>query len=298
MTATAERPLPRERTDAATGAQRTARRLDLQKLGLYVVLILIALLFVVPLIWMVVTSLKLESQVFRDRGFIPNRPTLENYVRILTAGGQTPVLRYMWNSVGVSTIGTFLTVLLASMSGYAFARIDFRGKSILFSALIATLLLPGVMFLVPQYLLMSQLGFLNTWVAFILPGLAGAFGVFFMRQFFLGIPVELEEAAYIDGAGRFKTFFSVILPLAAPALATLAVISFLGYWNDYLWPLVTCSGPGCTLAPGLYNLQGTYSTRFPLLMAGAVIAAVPVLIVYIFAQRYIVQSVTSSGIKG
>jgi len=281
---------------AARARQRTS--IDWSRIALYAALILIALFFVLPLLWMLATSLKAESAVFRDRGFIPAEPTLENFERILTAGGQTPVLRYMFNSFGVSTIGTLLTVLLTSLSGYAFARIDFPGKRVLFTALITTLLLPGVMFLVPQYLLMSQLGLLNTWPAFMLPGLAAAFGVFFMRQFFMSIPVELEEAAYVDGAGRFRTFFSIVLPLAAPAIATLAVISFLGFWNDYLWPLITCQGPGCTLAPGLRNLQGTYSTRFALLMAGAVIAAVPVLILYVFSQRYIIQSVTSSGVKG
>ena len=283
---------------ARSRTQPRSRGISGSRIALYLVLILIALFFVLPLIWMVTTSLKAESAVFQDRGFIPAEPTLENFERILTAGGQTPVLRYMFNSVGVATIGTILTVILTSLSGYAFARIDFPGKQILFSALITTLLLPGVMFLVPQYLLMSQFKLLNTWPAFMLPGLAGAFGVFFMRQFFMGIPVELEEAAYVDGAGRFKTFFAIILPLAAPALATLAVISFLGFWNDYLWPLITCQGPGCTLAPGLRNLQGTYSTRFALLMAGAVIAAVPVLVLYVFSQRYIIQSVTSSGVKG
>jgi multiple sugar transport system permease protein len=204
----------------------------------------------------------------------------------------------MFNSIGVATIGTFLTIALSSLSGYAFARIDFRGKGILFSALITTLLLPSVMFLVPQFLLMADFKLLNTWPAFMLPGLAGAFGVFFMRQFFLGIPIEIEDAAYVDGAGRFRTFIAIILPLAGPALATLAVISFLGFWNDYLWPLITCQGAGCTLQPGLRNLQGTYTTRFALLMAGAVIAATPVLVLYVFAQRYIIQSVTSSGVKG
>ena len=288
--------------DAEVAESRTAtagrQGFNWGRIGLYAALILIALFFVLPLIWMVATSLKAESAVFRDRSFFPAEPTLENFERILTAGGQTPVLRYMLNSFGVATIGTILTVFLTSLSGYAFARIDFPFKNILFSALITTLLLPGVMFLVPQYLLMSQLNLLNTWPAFMLPGLAGAFGVFFMRQFFMSIPVELEEAAYVDGAGRFRTFFSIILPLAGPAIATLAVISFLGFWNDYLWPLITCQGPGCTLAPGLRNLQGTYSTRFALLMAGSVIAAVPVLILYIFSQRYIIQSVTSSGVKG
>ena len=293
MARTIDAELAERRISTSTG-----RGMNWSRVGLYVTLIMIALFFVLPLIWMVSTSLKAESAVFRDASFLPSEPTLENFERILTAGGQTPVLRYMLNSFGVATIGTILTVILTSLSGYAFARIDFPAKNILFSALITTLLLPGVMFLVPQYLLMSQLSLLNTWPAFMLPGLAGAFGVFFMRQFFMSIPVELEEAAYVDGAGRFKTFFSIILPLAGPAIATLAVISFLGFWNDYLWPLITCQGPGCTLAPGLRNLQGTYSTRFALLMAGSVIAAVPVLILYIFSQRYVIQSVTSSGVKG
>ncbi|MBA2316035.1 MAG: carbohydrate ABC transporter permease [Chloroflexi bacterium] len=265
---------------------------------LYLVLILIALFFILPLVWMLSTSLKVESEVFRDRGFIPANPSLANFERLVQSGGQTPVFRWMFNSVGVATVGTILTLLLTSLSAYAFARIDFPFKNLLFSLLITTLLLPGIMFLVPQYLLISQLKLLNTWPAFMLPGLASVFGVFFMRQFFLGIPVELEEAAYVDGAGRFRTFFSVVLPLAGPSLATLGVITFIGYWNDYLWPLVTCQGAGCTLSPGLRNFQGTYSTQFGLLMAGAVLAAVPVLLLYIFAQRYIVQSVTSSGIKG
>ena len=164
--------------------------------------------------------------------------------------------------------------------------------------LIGTLLLPSVMFLVPQFLLVDILGLTNTFPALILPGLAGVFGVFFMRQFFLSIPVEMEEAAYVDGANRFKTFWSIILPLAGPALATLAVISFLAYWNDYLWPLIVCRGGGCTLPPGLRNLQGQYTAEYHLLMAGAVLAAIPVLLLYVLAQRWIVQSVTSAGIKG
>jgi len=285
------------RSRAETGVQRRGA-FSPGKLLLYGLLILIALFFILPLVWMLSTSLKVESEVFRDRGLFPANPSLKNFETLVNSSGQTPVFRWMFNSVGVAVIGTALTLLLTSLSAYAFARIDFRFKNVLFSLLITTLLLPGIMFLVPQYLLMSELKLLNTWPAFMLPGLASVFGVFFMRQFFLGIPVELEEAAYVDGAGRFRTFFSVILPLAGPALATLAVITFIGYWNDYLWPLVTCQGGGCTLSPGLRNFQGTYSTQFGLLMAGAVLAAVPVLILYVFAQRYIVQSVTSSGIKG
>ena len=268
------------------------------KVLLYVLLVLIALFFVLPLLWMVSTALKFESAVFTDKGFIPQNPTFDNFARILTATGDTPVFRWMLNSFIVATAGTILTVVLTSLSAYAFARIDFPGRGILFALLITTLLLPGVMFLVPQFILVDILGLLNSYPGMILPGLAGVFGVFFMRQFFLGIPIELEEAAYVDGANRLRTFVSVVLPLAGPAIATLAVISFLAYWNDYLWPLIICQGDGCTLPAGLRNFQGSYTAAFGLLMAGATLAAIPVLIIYVFAQRWIVQSVTSSGVKG
>ena len=286
---------PQQLTLAGT---RRRQGINVGTIALYATLILLALFFVLPLLWMVSTALKFESQVFQDQGFIPREPTLANFQRILTAGGQTPVFRWLLNSFIVSTVGTVLTVLLTSLSAYAFARIDFRGKGLLFGLLITTLLLPGVMFLVPQYNLIQFLGLYNTYPALILPGLAGVFGVFFMRQFFLSIPVEMEEAAYVDGANRLRTFWSVVLPLAGPALATLAVISFLAFWNDYLWPLIVCRGEGCTLPPGLRNFQGQYTAAFGLLMAGATLAAVPVLILYVAAQRFIVQSVTSAGVKG
>lgn len=280
----------------------TRRGLRLERVMLYALLILVALFFVLPLVWMISTALKAESAVFTDRdiamGFIPQNPTLDNFEFILTASGNTPVFRWMLNSFVVAGVGTVLTLIMTSLSAYAFARIDFPGKNVLFSLLIATLLLPSVMFLVPQFLLVDILGLFNSYPAMILPGLAGVFGIFFMRQFFLGIPVELEEAAYVDGANRFRTFWSVVLPLAGPALATLAVITFLGYWNDYLWPLIVCQGEGCTLPAGLRTFQGAYTAAFGLLMAGATMAAVPVLVLYIVAQRWIVQSVASAGIKG
>jgi multiple sugar transport system permease protein len=278
------------------------RRFRWDRLGLYGLLTLIALFFVLPLLWMISTALKEESAVFTDRdilmGFVPSEPTLANFEFVLTATRNTPVFRWMLNSFVVAGLGTLLTLVLTSLSAYAFARIDFPGKNLLFSVLIATLLLPSVMFLVPQFLLVDILGLFNSYPAFILPGLAGVFGIFFLRQFFLGIPVELEEAAYVDGANRFRTFWSVVLPLAAPALATLAVITFLGYWNDYLWPLIVCQGEGCTLPAGLRTFQGAYTAAFGLLMAGATMAAIPVLVLYVVAQRWIVQSVASTGVKG
>jgi multiple sugar transport system permease protein len=265
---------------------------------LYLVLLLITLFFVIPLLWMVSTAFKDELAIYTDPGFIPKNATLDNFKFVLTASGDTPVFRWLLNSILVASVGTALTVLLTSLSAYAFARMDFRFKNFLFSFLIATLLLPSVMFLVPQFVIIAGVGLYNTLPAIMLPGLAGVFGVFFMRQFFLGIPTELEEAAYVDGANRLKIFWSIILPLSGPALATLAVISFLGFWNDYLWPIIVCQGPGCTLPPGLRNFQGQYAAKYGLLMAGALLAAVPMIAVYIFAQRFIIQSVTSSGIKG
>jgi len=273
-------------------------------IGLYLVLAILALFFVLPLIWMLSSSLKEGVEVYTDQGWIPARPTLANFEAIF--GSSFPVLRWLTTSVVTSAVGTVLVVVLTSMSGYAFARMDFPGKNILFTILIATLLLPGIMFLVPQFLVLLQVGNvvpelgLATIPSYMLPHLAGVFGVFFMRQFFQSIPVEIEEAAYVDGAGRFKTFRSVVLPLAAPALATLGVISFLAIWNDYLWPLVGCSfdNEACTLQAGLAYFQGQYTAEYGLLMAGTVVATVPVLVFYVFAQRYIIQSVASSGVKG
>jgi multiple sugar transport system permease protein len=300
LDATAPRTRPATRT--TTGR---AWRLKPAQILLYLILILLALFFILPIIWMISTSLKEGAQVYIDTGWIPQNPSLANFEAIL--GSSFPVINWFTTSVLASTIGTALVVLLTSMSGYAFARMDFPGKQIVFSLLIATLLLPAVMFLVPQFLVVLQLGNvipalgLATIPAYILPQVAAVFGVFFMRQFFQGIPVEIEEAAYVDGASRFTTFRSVVLPLAAPALATLAVITFLAIWNDYLWPLVNCTTVdpnACTLQAGLVNFQGQYSAEYGLLMAGTVITAVPVLIFYIFAQRFIIQSVASAGVKG
>ena len=283
------------------------RRIKPSMIVLYVVLTLISLFFVLPLVWMVSTSLKEGAEVYRDQGWVPQSPSLANFEQIF--GSSFPVLRWFTTSVLVSIVGTLLILALASLSGYAFARMDFPGKNLIFSLLITTLLLPGLMFLVPQFLIVLKLAGLpvvgehvglGTITAYVLPHLAGVFGVFFMRQFFLSIPTEIEEAAYVDGAGRFRTFMSVVLPLAGPALATLAVISFLALWNDYVWPLVNCSfdNEACTLQAGLAYFQGQQIAEYGLMMAGATVASVPVLIFYVIAQRWIIASVASSGVKG
>jgi multiple sugar transport system permease protein len=271
------------------------RRGLLDRVLLYIALIAIALFFVFPLIVVVSASLKYRAEVFQDVGIIPADPGLENYQALFS--GAASFALWFRNSAIVSIVGTALTLIITSLSAYAFARIDFRFKGFLFGLLITTLVLPSVMFLVPQYKLIAEIGLYDSLPALVLPGLAGVFGVFFMRQFFLTIPLELEEAAYVDGANRLRTFASVVLPLAGPALATLAVITFLAFWNDYLWPTIICQN-NCTLPPGLRSLQRQFTSDPGLIMTGAVVAALPVLLLYLALQKYIVQSVASSGIKG
>ncbi|MFN8496322.1 MAG: carbohydrate ABC transporter permease [Anaerolineae bacterium] len=288
---------PAEANDRQEG--RRAGSSTVVRILLYVVLVLIALFFLLPLLWMLSTSLKPRSEwITLPLTWIPYNPTLENYTAIL-ANPTLPIARWFVNSLSIAAIVTILVVVFDSMAGYAYARMEFPGRDILFGLLLATLFLPGMMFLVPNFLTIAALGWLNTYQGVFVPGLAGVFGVFFLRQFFQSIPRELEEAAFIDGAGPFTTFFRVVMPLARPAMATLGIITFLGSWNDFLWPLLIMSERQMkTLPVGLAELQGAYVFEYGPLMAGAVIAAVPVLILYLFLQRYIVQSVAMTGLKG
>jgi multiple sugar transport system permease protein len=266
----------------------------------WVLVILLTALVVVPLLWMGITSFKTigESQATPPT-LTPNDPTGRAYGEILTTGGQNPVLRWAINSFAAASLHALLVVVVASMAGYALARMDFPFKKTIFGVILATLFVPGFVFLMPNYLLMDKLGWLDTLWALVVPGAAGAFGVFFMRQFFLAIPKELEEVALIDGASAWTVFSRIMLPNAKPALATLTVLSFLTNWNDFIWPLFVLFSPErLTLPAGLSLLQGAYTTDYPVIMAGATVAAVPVLILYIFVQRYIIEGVARSGIKG
>jgi multiple sugar transport system permease protein len=265
----------------------------------YLLMVILALIFLIPLLWMLSTSLKPKAQLFQEPlRWIPLTWSLESYQKIFD-NPAVPIGRWFANSLLVGTSVTVLILIIDALAAYAYARMDFPGKKLIFGLLLATLFLPGMMFLVPNFLTINSLHLLNNYLGVIIPGLAGVFGVFFLRQFFEGIPKELEEAATIDGANVFQIFFRVILPLAKPALATLAVITFLASWNDFLWPLLILQQADMlTLPPGLRTLQGAYTSEYGQMMAGAVIAAVPVLILYVALQRYIVQSVASTGIKG
>jgi multiple sugar transport system permease protein len=192
-----------------------------------------------------------------------------------------------------------IVVLTASLAAYPLARMSFRGKNIVFGAIIATLLIPPVILIIPNYLVVGSIGWLNTLLAIIVPTAASAFGVFFMRQFFLSLPIELEEAAVLDGTNRFQIFTKIVLPLAKPAMATLALLAFLTNWNDFLWPVYVLFSPEVQSLPaGLSTLQTANAVRYDLLMAGAVIASIPVLLIFVFLQRFIIEGVSRSGVKG
>ena len=284
-------------TTISTKSRAGAARKVPAKALLYIVLIILALVIILPLVWMLLTSFKTDADAIRNPYSLPAPFSLDAYATLTS--GQQPILLWVWNSFAAATIQTLIILVTASMGAYALARLDFAGKKLVFGAIIATLLVPPVVFLIPNYLIVQNLGRLDTLWAITVPGAAGAFGIFFLRQFFVGLPVEIEEAARIDGAGDIRIFLQIILPLARPALATLAVLSFLGNWNDFLWPVYVLLSPeNLTLQPGLSQLQGAYSTHFAIVMAGAVIASIPVLILFGLAQKQIVESVAGSAVKG
>ena len=265
----------------------------------YVVLILLTLLFVSPLIWMAVTSFKTQADAIApDPQWIPANPTTAAYDAML-GSDDTPVLRWFLNSMLAAVGQSALVVATAALAAYALARMDFAGKRLIFGTIVATLFVPAVILIIPNYIIVSKFAWLDSLTAVVVPGAASAFGVFFLRQFFASLPVEIEEAAYVDGAGPFRTLWSVVLPLSGPALATLALLAFLTNWNDFLWPLyVLFSSENQTLPAGLATLQNANAVRYDLLMAGAMIAAVPVLLLYLVAQRFVIQGVSRSGLKG
>ncbi|MCU1635120.1 MAG: carbohydrate transporter permease [Cryobacterium sp.] len=264
-----------------------------------VVLALLALIFISPLIFMIVTSFKTRAGATEiPPGWIPNPFTTQAYESIFSANG-TPVLRWFANSMIAAVANSAIVVLTASLAAYPLARMSFRGKNIVFGAIIATLLIPPVILIIPNYLVVGSIGWLNTLLAIIVPTAASAFGVFFMRQFFLSLPIELEEAAVLDGTNRFQIFTKIVLPLAKPAMATLALLAFLTNWNDFLWPVYVLFSPEVQSLPaGLSTLQTANAVRYDLLMAGAVIASIPVLLIFVFLQRFIIEGVSRSGVKG
>ncbi|MEU8229561.1 carbohydrate ABC transporter permease [Actinoplanes sp. NPDC048791] len=266
----------------------------------YSLLGLLSLVFIAPIVWMLTTSFKSADEATRvPPTVLPADPTTSAYDTLFTGDSQTPVLRWFLNSLLAASGQALLVLVVASMAAYALARMEFRGKKIVFALIIATLFVPIFTLIIPNFLIIDRLGWLDSLWALIVPGAASAFGVFFLRQFFLGLPRELEEAALLEGANSWQIFTKVILPLSKPALATLAVISFLTNWNDFIWPVYTLFSPeNFTLPPGLGTLQGAYNINYPVIMAGAALASIPALILFMVSQRYIIEGVSRSGLKG
>jgi multiple sugar transport system permease protein len=265
----------------------------------YIVLIALTLAFVSPLLFMLLTSFKTRRESAQSPPTLfPHEPTLEAYRSILGAT-DTPVFRWFANSMIAATSNAILVVVTSALAAYALARMDFPGKKVVFGLIITTLFVPPVILVIPNYQIVGELRWLDTLIAVIVPTAANAFGVFFLRQFFIGLPGELEESAFLDGANTWQVFSQVVLPLSRPALATLTLLAFLTNWNDFLWPVYVLFSPQSqTLQAGLSTLQSANNVRYDLLMAGAVIASLPVLILYALSQRFVIEGVSRSGLKG
>lgn len=290
-------------TDSLTSAQVLARRIGppLLRTAQYTFLIVLTLIMLVPFIWTVSTSFKQESGLMTPTPqFIPDPVSTDAY---RTLAERMDIPRLIFNSLFVTVAGTVGQVTFAAMAAYAFSRITWRGRDTVFLLYLTTLMIPVQVIIIPQFILIRHFGWVNTFQGLIIPGLFNAFGVFLLRQSFLTLPRDLEEAAFIDGANRFTVFWRIVLPLSKTALATLTVFNFMALWNAYLWPLFVARRENVmTLPVALANLAGSSryqgSVEWNVVMAGAVITILPILIAYLFAQKWFVRGVTFSGIKG
>jgi multiple sugar transport system permease protein len=255
-----------------------------------------ALVVLAPFIWMILTSLKDMNDIFvYPPQWLPSKFNFENY---LSAFEAAPFGTYYMNSLFVAITVTIGQLITCSMAAYAFARLQFRGRDPLFFVFLGTMMIPYNVTMIPSFMVLYWLGWIDTYQALIVPGLASAFGTFLLRQFFMTIPKELEEAAYIDGAGKFQVLWRIIVPLSKPALATLAIFTFMGVFNDFIWALIVISSEEMrTVQLGLAIFRDRYLTQWDLLMAGSVTAVLPILIVFFFAQKYFIKGITLSGLK-
>jgi multiple sugar transport system permease protein len=272
-------------------------RLRLPFSGWHLLLMPTALVFVLPLLWMILTSFMPNGDIntFPPK-FLPSTISFAGYSGLFS---DSDILRWLANTAIVATVAVLSHLVLCSLAGYGFARLSFRGRTPGFFLIVATIMVPIQLLMIPTFILFSRMHVINTLTAAAIPWLASAFGIFLMRQFFLALPVELEDAARLDGCNRLQVFRKIVLPLAKPALATLAIFTLLGSWNDLIWPLIAINDDQWwTLQLGLANFQGQRRTEWQLLMAGNVIATLPLLIGFIAAQRQFVATMTFSGLKG
>jgi multiple sugar transport system permease protein len=264
----------------------------------YALLVILAVVMVGPFVWMLSASLQGQGDVFRvPPRWIPDPPRFSNYSEIMD---RMPFAQFFFNSAKVAGLATIGQVLSCSLAAYAFARMRFRGSSVLYIILLATMMIPAQVTMIPSFMIMRFLGWIDSHNALIVPAFfGGAFGTFLLRQFFATIPKELEDAARIDGAGKLRIYWQIILPLSKPALTTLALFTFMTYWGDLLGPVIyLSSAEKMTLTVGLANLQaGAMATRYDLLMAGALVSVAPMLVLFVVAQKWFVRGITMTGMK-
>jgi multiple sugar transport system permease protein len=265
------------------------------RIALYVAVLVGAAIMLFPFLWTVITSITPEGSLADGPTLIVDNPTLGAYRTLLDA---MPIWRIIVNSLGVAVASTALQLVTGSMAAYGFARLKFPLKNVVFGFYLATLMVPLQVLVVPLFIEMKTLNLQDTYFALLAPTIASAFGVFLLRQAVTAVPMELDEAATIDGAGHLRIFTTIVLPLIRPALATVAVFAFMGSWNSFLWPLVVIRSPELmTLPLGLSTLQGQFTTQWDVVMAGSVVSIVPIAIVYLLAQRHIIAGVAHTGIK-
>ena len=269
----------------------------LRRVLLYIVLILIAVIMVVPFLWMLSTSLKTQYDAVKiPPVWIPDPPQWENYVKLFT---EQPMFQFMLNTIKIVFFVVLGQLFFSSLAAYSFARISFKGRNVVFFFYIATLMVPGQVTMIPTYLMFAKAGLTDNHLALILPAFFSAFGLFLLRQFFMSLPRELEEAAEIDGCNPFMTYWRIMLPLVVPAMLTLGVFTLMNTWNDYMGPLIYLSSPEkYTMTLGIAYFKGVYTTQWNIVMAGSIVSVVPILIAYLCAQKYFIEGIAFSGVKG
>lgn len=275
---------------------------NLGKILSFLILGILSLGWILPIAWAVFTSFKTETEIKTGGfAFLPKLWTAENYVNILGNTDNAPIVRWFLNSMFIAGTVAVLTVLLVALTAFGYSRLKFKYRDTLFFAIMAISLFPSITNIIPMYQMISWLDWVNTPMAMIVPGLGGVTNIFLVRQFMLGIPIEFDEAAKIDGAGEFGVFFRIIFPMLKPVLTVVALFSFTGSWNDFLWPTIVFNDiEKMPLTAGLQLLQGAYgSFQIGPILAGACLAMIPTFVLYLFAQKYFLQSMAlSSGVKG
>ncbi len=283
---------------AASWSSARVRRLAGMAL-IYVLMIALAVVTAMPFLYMITGSFKRNAEIFSyPLTLIPRDPILDNYTRLLS-GAEIPFVRQFGNSALVATTQTLLSLFVASLVGWGFAKYEFRGKKPLFTFLLATMMFPGQVALVPLFLLMLRIGWLDSYLAIVIPGAVSAFGAFFMRQIMLGIPNELLDAGRIDGSSEWGLYWRIGIPLSGAGFSILAVLTFLGSWNEYLWPLIVLrTTEKFTYPVGLATLVGLYKIEYGMILAGAFLATLPILAIFLIGRNQFVAGITAGAIKG